>query len=95
MNYLLWWNDYIKQTFSEKIDVGYTAHIIINGDSIGGTVEQGEWCTLLEEKIENVTNSSVEVTKSLYTSFLLLVRKSSKVSRKISTKFTNQIIFVI
>lgn len=55
-------NDYMKQTFSEKINACHSPNIIINGDSIGGTVNQGEWCTLLEDQIENETNTSIEVT---------------------------------
>lgn len=55
-------NDYMKQTFSEKINAGYSPNITVNGDSIGGWVEQGEWCTLLEEQIESEINKSIEVT---------------------------------
>lgn len=55
-------NDYMKQTFSEKINAGYSSNITINGDSIGGWVESGEWCTLLEERIEKETNKSIELT---------------------------------
>ena len=55
-------NDYMKQTFSEKINAGNSPNITINGDSIGGTVNDGEWCTLLEERIESETNKYIEVT---------------------------------
>lgn len=55
-------NDYMKQTFSEKINAGHGPSITINGDSIGGWINSGEWCTLLEERIENETNTSIEVT---------------------------------
>ena len=55
-------NDYMKQTFSEKISAGHKPNIVINGDSIGGWVHNGEWCTLLEEKIESSTNQSSDVT---------------------------------
>lgn len=54
--------DYMKQTFSEKINAGYNPNIIINGDSIGGKVESGEWCTILADRIERETNKSIDVT---------------------------------
>lgn len=53
--------DYMKQTFSEKISAGHNPNIVINGDSIGGWVNSGEWCTLLEEKIEISTNQSIGI----------------------------------
>lgn len=55
-------NDYMKQSFSEKINAGHNPNIIINGDSIGGSIDQGEWCTLLEERLENETNKSIDLT---------------------------------
>lgn len=55
-------NDYMKQTFSEKINAGYTANITINGDSIGGEVKPGEWCALLEEQIESQTNNPIKIS---------------------------------
>lgn len=54
--------DYMKMSFSEKIYSGHGAHIVVNGDSIGGTVGQGEWCSLLKEKIESKSNKSIEIT---------------------------------
>lgn len=60
--FLLPTNDYMKQTFSEKISAGHKPNIVINGDSIGGGIHNGEWCTLLEEKIESSTNQSSDVT---------------------------------
>lgn len=54
--------DYMKQTFSEKINAGYNPNITINGDSIGGTVENGEWCTILADRIECETNKSIDIT---------------------------------
>lgn len=55
-------NNYMKQTFSEKINCGFSSNIIVNGDSIGGQYGAGEWCTLLEKQIENETNNPIEVT---------------------------------
>ena len=55
-------NDYMKQTFSEKINGGFSSNIVVNGDSIGGQYGVGEWCTLLEKHIEDETNSYIEVT---------------------------------
>ena len=62
MLFLLPSNDYMKQTFSEKIKSGHSPKITINGDSIGGCYSSGEWCTLLENQIETSTNQSIEVT---------------------------------
>lgn len=62
MLFLLPSNDYMKQTFSEKIKSGHSPKITINGDSIGGWYSSGEWCTLLENQIETSTNQSIEVT---------------------------------
>lgn len=53
--------DYMKMTFSEKIQAGYSAHILVNGDSIGGSVADGEWCTRLVETIEEDLNANVEL----------------------------------
>lgn len=54
-------NDYMNQTFSEKINAGHNPNITINGDSIGGWIHTGEWCTVLEEKIETSTNQSIDL----------------------------------
>lgn len=43
--------DYMKMTFSEKISQGYSTNILINGDSIGGSTAEGEWGTLLKDKL--------------------------------------------
>ena len=61
MLFLLPSNDYMKQTFSEKINAGHNPNITINGDSIGGWIHTGEWCTVLEEKIETSTNQSIDL----------------------------------
>ncbi len=53
--------DYMEQTFSEKINAGYSPNITIIGDSIGGEATSGEWCTLLEERLENETNQSIDL----------------------------------
>lgn len=53
--------DYMKMTFSEKVSRGYSANILINGDSIGGGTEDGEWGTLLKEKLEDNFESSINV----------------------------------
>lgn len=53
--------DYMKMTFSEKINAGYTAHILINGDSIGGTANEGEWCSILKNIITKETSETVEI----------------------------------
>lgn len=60
--FLLPSNDYMKQTFSEKIKSGHSPKITINGDSIGGWYSSGEWCTLLENKIETSTNQSIDIS---------------------------------
>lgn len=53
--------DYMKMSFSEKVYHGYSANILINGDSIGGGTEEGEWGTILEEKLEDDLESSINV----------------------------------
>lgn len=53
--------DYLKMSFSEKVYRGYSANILINGDSIGGGTEDGEWGTLLEGKLEDNLESSINV----------------------------------
>lgn len=54
-------NDYMKMTFSEKLNHGYSSSILINGDSIGGSVADGEWCTMLANLIKEETDGSVSV----------------------------------
>lgn len=53
--------DYMKMSFSEKVCRGYSANILINGDSIGGDTGDGEWGTLLKERLEDDLESSIDV----------------------------------
>ena len=48
-------------SFSEKIKAGYSTHIVINGDSIGGSTDAGEWSVLLKEKLHKAYNANVDL----------------------------------
>lgn len=55
--------DILKMTFSEKINAGILddINIVINGDSIGGTTDEGEWCKLLQEKLHDNYNCTINI----------------------------------
>lgn len=54
-------NDYMRMTFSEKLNCGYSSTILVNGDSIGGETKDGEWCVKLIDLIEKDKNVNVKV----------------------------------
>ena len=53
--------DYNELSFSEKIKQGYIPSVVVVGDSIGGTIEKNQWCTLLAEQLEEKKGISVKM----------------------------------
>lgn len=53
--------DVVKMTFSEKIKANVPTTIMINGDSIGGTDANGEWCRILQEEIKESYGGTTKI----------------------------------
>lgn len=53
--------DVAKMTFSEKIKANVPTTIVINGDSIGGADAEGEWCTILQNQLEEIYGCTTKI----------------------------------